>query len=59
MRLLKLGLTTSVQHFIQTACSSIDSLRQHHFMAKAQSCYLSELKETLSEDEAIVILDFA
>ena len=59
MRLLKLGLTTSVQDFIQTACSSIDSLRQHHFIAKAQSRYLSELKETLSEDEAIVMLDFA
>lgn len=54
-----LCVTSSVQDFIQMACSSFDGLRQHHFIAKAQSSYLSKLKENLSENEAIVMLDFA
>ena len=54
-----LCLTSPVIDFIQTACSSFDSLRQHHFIAKAQSSYLSQLKEDLMEDQAIVMLDFA
>ena len=54
-----LCLTSPVIDFIQTACSSFDSLRQHHFIAKAQSSYLSQLKEDLTEDQAIVMLDFA
>ena len=37
-------ITASVQEFIQTACNSFESLRQHHFIAKAQSSYLSTLK---------------
>ena len=52
-------ITASVQEFIQTACNSFESLRQHHFIAKAQSSYLSTLKEDLEGDQAVIMLDFA
>ena len=42
-------ITASVQEFIQTACNSFESLRQHHFIAKAQSSYLRTLKKILKE----------
>ena len=52
-------LSTSVQEFIQVACDAFDNLRQHHFVAKAQASYLSKLKDDISHDEAVVLLDFA
>ena len=51
-------ITASVQEFIQTACNSFESLRQHHFIAKAQSSYLRTLKD-LEGDQAVIMLDFA
>jgi hypothetical protein len=53
------SLTVSTHEFIQLASDALDGLRQHHFIAKAQSSYLTKLKEDLSPDEAIVLLDFA
>ena len=53
------SLTVSIEEFICTATDMFDSLRQHHFTAKAQSGYISSLKESLSQEEAIVLLDFA
>ena len=38
---------------------NITKLRVHHFIAKAQSAYLSELKENLRTNNAIILLDFA
>ena len=38
---------------------AIDSLSQHHFVAKSQSSYLHTLKKNLPQDTAIVLLDFA
>lgn len=37
----------------------VDALRLHHYISKAQSSYLSSLKEDLEEDDAIIMLDFA
>ena len=37
----------------------INSLTSHSFIARAQAAYLSEKKESLSPDTAIVLLDFA
>ena len=45
--------------FIQLVSDALDSLCQHHFIAKALSSYLSKLNDGLSPDEAIVLLDFA
>ena len=53
------SLQISLQEFIDAICDAIDSLRQHHFVAKSQSSYLHTLKKNLPQDTAIVLLDFA
>lgn len=45
--------------FIEDFCNKIQSLLPHNFIAKSQSAYLRYLKESLQEDEVIVICDFA
>ena len=50
-------LTVSTHEFIQLAIDALDCL--HHFIVNEQSSYLRKLKEGLSPDEAIVLLDFA
>jgi hypothetical protein len=52
-------LTTPIQEFIQLTTDAFDSLLHHHFIAKAQSSYLSKIKESLAPDAVIVLLDFA
>ena len=58
-RRLLLSETKTVQEFIETAAEMFDSLREHHFTAKAQSDFLRNLKVNLAQGEAIVLLDFA
>lgn len=53
------SLQTSLEEFIDTVCNAVDSLRQHHFITKSQASYLRSLKETLADDTAIILLDFA
>ena len=53
------SLQISLQEFIDAICDAIDSLRQHHFVAKSQSSYLHTLKKNLPQDTAIVLVDFA
>ena len=48
-----------VSDFIETLADKCDKLTTHHFVSKHQSAYLSSLKESISTDEAIIILDFA
>ena len=43
-----ISLRETVQDFIDQVCDSFDGLRQHHFIRKAQSSYLTNLKENLS-----------
>ena len=45
--------------FIDVLTEKLEKLTAHHYIAKSQAAYLSNLKETLNEDEAILILDFA
>lgn len=44
---------------IYQVCSMFDSLRWHHFIAKAQSQFFIELKENLQQNQCIALLDFA
>ena len=48
-----------IDEFIEHLVEKCDNLTSHHFIAKHQSKYLSDLKENLKPEEAIVILDFA
>lgn len=48
-----------VDDFISCLSNSIVNLTRHHYIAKTQSAYLKNLKETVPLDEAIVIGDFA
>ncbi|XP_060780327.1 uncharacterized protein LOC132888272 [Neoarius graeffei] len=52
-------LQLPVSEFIPQVCKQFNDLRAHHFVAKAQSAFLRELKDTLPHDSAIVLLDFA
>ena len=51
-------MTLTVNDFIDQVCSMFDSLRWHHFIAKAQSQFLNELKENLQQNQCNVLLDF-
>ena len=53
------SVTATVEEFISAAGSAFDKLRQHHFISKEQSRFITERKEELSNKEAIVLLDFA
>ena len=55
-------LETMVQpigDFIDTFLEKLDNLRRHDFIAKQQSHFLNEQKETLKEGEFLVIGDFS
>ena len=40
-------------------CQKPDSITAHSFIAKNQSQYLKKLKEELSQNEVMVLVDFA
>lgn len=49
----------TVSNFIELLCAQYEKLAAHHFVAKAQAAYMSSTKETLSENTALVLLDFS
>jgi hypothetical protein len=49
----------SLDEFIETLVHRTDQLTSHHYIAKHQSAFLSNLKQELKPGEAIIILDFA
>ena len=51
--------TLTVVKFVKEICNKFNKLRAHHFKAKAESAYLSELKEKLPLNQAIILLYFA
>ena len=51
--------SATVQEFVDATVECFERLKQHHFIAKAQASYLTDLKENLPANEAIVLLDFA
>lgn len=48
-----------LQEFLDSVCDAFDSLRHHHFVMKSQAAYLRKLKEELTQNVAIILLDFA
>ena len=54
-----LTMKLPLNEFIELLCEKLDKITPHSFIAKSQSKYLKNLKETLSLDEAIVLGDFA
>lgn len=49
----------SVVNFIEELSRQMENLTVHHYISKAQSAYLSFCKTALSEDTALILLDFA
>ena len=47
------------EEFIDEFCEKMDTLRKHDFIAKQQSLYLTQRKESLVEGEYVVIGDFS
>ncbi|MCH2405823.1 MAG: hypothetical protein MK200_06480 [Nitrosopumilus sp.] len=52
-------MSENCEDFIELLSNKLDKGTKHHFTAKAQAQYLKWLKENLSSDEAIILLDFA
>ena len=49
----------SADDFLSFLCEKLDSITVHSFIAKKQSQCLKELKEELSQNQVIVLVDFA
>ncbi|CAH0394865.1 unnamed protein product [Bemisia tabaci] len=48
-----------VEEFIELLLQQLEALLPHSYIAKAQSLHLKNVKQSLSQDEAIVITDFS
>lgn len=48
-----------IDDFFEDLVEKLLALKKHHFISKAQSKYLKELKENLSKDVCITLCDFA
>ena len=49
----------SCDDFIELLAKKLETGTKHHFTAKVQAQYLKWLKTTLTDDEVIILLDFA
>lgn len=54
-----ISMQQPLSEFLNTVCEAVDGLRCHHFVAKSQSSYLLDLKESIPSNMVIVLLDFA
>ncbi len=52
-------VSKSADEFLDAFCEKLEALRRHDFIAKQQSAYCHERKESLAEGEVLVIGDFA
>ena len=52
-------IAQSTDEFIESFLDKLETLRRHDFIAKQQSRYLAERKESLKEGEFLVIEDFS
>ena len=50
---------STVEEFIAKIVDDVYEVCPHHFIAKAQANHLKMAKENLSENELIILLDFA
>ena len=53
------AMTSSLHSFIEMLVKKVDDLTAHHFIAKHQSKFITDLKSKLSPNEILLILDFA
>jgi hypothetical protein len=51
--------THSKDEFFKEVLISIQAMKEHYFYFRNQSNYLKQIKETLGENEALVLFDFA
>ena len=51
--------STTFGQYSEILINSIEILTSHSFISRAQSAYLKELKDTLGNNTAIVLVDFA
>jgi hypothetical protein len=58
-RTILISMQQPLSEFLNTVCEAVDGLRCHHFVAKSQSSYLLDLKESIPSNMVIVLLDFA
>ena len=49
----------SNEQYLDTICNQFDKLREHHFVSKSQASYLQFVKEQLTPNNALILLDFA
>ena len=52
-------LTSTIEEYINLLSEKVFELCEHCFISKAQSNFLKYKKETVSQNEAIILLDFA
>jgi len=51
-------MTTPVQEFVSVLIDNLEKLTSHSYIAKSQSSYLQQLKDNISANTAILLLDF-
>lgn len=51
--------SATIDEFIETLCSKLDDITAHSYIARSQAKYLKDLKESLNNEEVIVLGDFA
>ena len=49
----------NVKEYIEKLTDAVDQLTTHHYIAKAQGRYYKQVKENLTDSQALVTLDFA
>jgi len=52
-------MTTQVQEFVSVLIDNLEKLTSHSYIAKSQSSYLRQLKDNISANTVILLLDFA
>ena len=52
-------LTSTIEEYINLLSEKVFELCEHRFISEAQSNFLKYKKETVSQNEAIILLDFA
>ena len=52
-------LTSTIEEYINLLSEKVFELCEHRFISKAQSNFLKYKKETVSQNEALILLDFA
>jgi len=52
-------MATPLQEFVSVLIDNLENLTSHSYIAKSQSSYLRQLKDNISANTAIILLDFS